>query len=64
MPPRFCLRRYFLVDVTNLRQVRVTEQSIVVDHHLAIQRDQTFVFCDYKWIDLGQGSVRFKIGTP
>ena len=35
----------------------MTEHGIVVDHHLAIERDQALVFCNDQRIDLGQGGI-------
>ena len=54
---RFDLERIFLIQVSELGVVFVTEQRVVVEVQLRIQRVQLSVFGEQKRIDLGERGV-------
>src|SRR5690349_7616702 len=64
MPARFGLGGRLFIDITDLGKVNMAEESVVIDDHLAIQRDQPLVFRDPHWIDLRQRRIRLEIRPP
>ena len=64
MPAGFRLGGGFFVDVPELGQIRVAEERIVVDDHLTIERDETFVSRDHERVDFRQRCIVFKISAP
>jgi hypothetical protein len=61
---RFGFSGSLFIEVAQFGKIRMTEESVIVEQHLSIQRDESFVFRDHKRIDLSQGRIRFEIGMP
>ena len=53
-----------LIGVAHLRKFGLAEECVVVDDHLAVERDHFLFLGDDQRIDLGKGSVRVLVNLP